>query len=107
MAAANKVPGTVSWASWSVDDLDRTGTEKASGGVPKNVAYIENLKLDPNLQPARYEIAGTNPQSRILITDAKILDSTGREPYRGDVLIQGSFPAHKTGPQRRNLTLSR
>lgn len=89
MAATTKVPGTVSWESWSVDDLKQTGTEKASGGVPKNVAYIDNLKLDPNLQPARYEIAGTNSQSRILITDANILDSTGREPYRGDVLIQG------------------
>lgn len=92
MAATVRTPGTVSWESWSLNDLNKTAAEKPSGSFPRNVAYIDNLKLDPELQPTTYEIAGTNPQSKILITDARILDSTGREPYRGDVLIQGSFP---------------
>lgn len=32
---------------------------------------------------------GTHPESRILFTDVNILDSTGRDPYPGDVLIEG------------------
>ena len=41
------------------------------------------------LQPKNYEIAGTHPDSRILFRNVKILDSTGRVPYLGDVLIKG------------------
>lgn len=89
MTTTTRTPGSVSWEPWTLADLNKANTEKASKGTPRNVAFIENLKLDPELQPKKYEIAGTHPQSKILITDAKILDSTGREPYRGDVLIQG------------------
>jgi hypothetical protein len=96
MATNVRTPGTVSWESWSLDDLNKAGSDKPSEVFPRNIAYIENLKLDPDLQPTKYEIAGTRPQSKILITDARILDSTGREPYRGDVLIQGLFPSQKT-----------
>ena len=46
------------------------------------------------LQPKNYEIAGTHPDSRILFRNVKILDSTGREPYPGDVLIKGILPPH-------------
>lgn len=60
-----------------------------SSRLPANVAYIDNLKLDPNLQPKKYEISGTPQGSKILFLNVKILDSTGREPYKGDVLIQG------------------
>lgn len=34
-------------------------------------------------------IFGTHPESKILFTDVNILDSTGRDPYRGDVLMEG------------------
>jgi hypothetical protein len=69
----------------------KTDVKTTDKSFPRNVAYIDNLRLDPDLQPAKYELAGTHPESKILFTDVKILDSTGREPYHGDVLIQGSF----------------
>ncbi|KAJ5611213.1 hypothetical protein N7510_007932 [Penicillium lagena] len=58
-------------------------------GPPRNVAYIEQVHFDPSLQPKHYEIAGTNPNSTVLILDVEIIEATGREPYRGDVLIIG------------------
>jgi hypothetical protein len=105
MASTTQTPGTVSWESWTLNDLNKTTAAKPSDSFPRNIAYIDNLKLDPELQPTTYQMAGTNSQSKILITDARILDSTGREPYRGDVLIQGSFPSQKTRPEQRCLTV--
>lgn len=58
-------------------------------GPPRNIKYINDLELDPKLQPKAYEITGTHPDSRILFTNVNILDSTGKEPYKGDVLIEG------------------
>jgi hypothetical protein len=58
-------------------------------GPPRNIAYIEHLSFDPDLQPKHCEISGTDLTSRILILDVDILEATGREPYRGDVLITG------------------
>ncbi|KAJ5537688.1 hypothetical protein N7494_007167 [Penicillium frequentans] len=63
-------------------------------GPPRNVAYIDQLSFDPDLQPKHSEIAGTDPASKILILDVDILEATGREPYRGDVLISGQKFAH-------------
>ena len=57
--------------------------------LPRNVEFIGNLKLDPKLQPKKYELEGTHSSSLILFLDVNILDSTGRKPYRGDVLIEG------------------
>jgi hypothetical protein len=59
-------------------------------GVPRNLAYLDNLRLDPKLQPKSYNIAGTHNESKILFLDVSILDSTGRPPYRGDVFIKGN-----------------
>lgn len=73
--------------SWPQDPHDKP--PKAPEGPPRNVKYLNDMKLDPALQPKKYEIAGTQPDSKILFTDVNILDSTGREPYRGDVLIEG------------------
>lgn len=58
-------------------------------GPPRNIAYIDQLEFDPSLQPVSYEIAGTDPTAKVLILDVDILEATGREPYRGDVLITG------------------
>ncbi|KAK5178778.1 hypothetical protein LTR16_010757, partial [Cryomyces antarcticus] len=52
----------------------------------------------------KYEILGTHPESRILFTDVNILDSTGQEPYRGDVLIEGEhIVAVGTVPKKEDL----
>ncbi|KAF4538740.1 hypothetical protein BFW01_g8467 [Lasiodiplodia theobromae] len=60
-----------------------------SSGRPRNIDPINSLNFPSHLQPEKYEIQGTHPESKILFTDVNILDSTGREPYRGDVLIEG------------------
>lgn len=58
-------------------------------GPPRNLAYIDNLKFNPSLQPKNYEIQGTDQDSEILFLDVEILEATGKLPYRGDVLIRG------------------
>lgn len=58
-------------------------------GFPRNIGPIADLDIDLSLTPKKYEILGTHPDSQILFTDVNILDSTGNEPYRGDVLIRG------------------
>ncbi|THX95447.1 hypothetical protein D6D03_09230 [Aureobasidium pullulans] len=62
---------------------------KMSKTQPRNVKTIEEVSWDAGLQPKDYEIQGTHPDSKILFLDVNILDSTGREPYSGDVLIEG------------------
>jgi len=66
-----------------------SATNEPYNGPPRNLANIQAIKFDNALQPKRYEILGTHPDSKILFTDVNILDSTGKDPYRGDVLIQG------------------
>jgi hypothetical protein len=58
---------------------------------PRNVEWIENVKWDDSLQPKHYDIYGTHPDSKILFLDVSILDSTGRDPYPGHVLIEGKW----------------
>lgn len=65
-------------------------------GPPRNIQPINEVRFDEHLRPKSYEIFGTHPDSKILITDVRILDSTGRDPYLGDVLIEGvkSHPSY-------------
>ena len=58
-------------------------------GPPRNLAYIDAVNFDASLQPKKYEIAGTHPESKILFLDVQILDASGKLPYKGDVLIEG------------------
>lgn len=58
-------------------------------GPPRNIENIDAISFDKALQPKEYRLLGTHPDSRILFTDVSILDSTGRDPFRGDVLIEG------------------
>lgn len=60
-------------------------------GFPRNVKWIDEISFDANLQPKKYDILGTHPESRILFLDVNILDSTGNEPFQGDVLIEGEL----------------
>lgn len=53
--------------------------------------HHEKVQFDKKLTPKKYEIKGTDPNSKILFLDVNILDSTGRPPYRGDVFIEGMF----------------
>ena len=69
--------------------LEETTSPKRYSGPPRNIAAINNIQFDSSLQPKNYEILGTHPESKLLFLDVNILDSTGRDPYRGDVLIEG------------------
>ena len=54
----------------------------------------DDINFDPKLQPKKYHIEGTRPDSKILIADVEILDSTGADPYHGDVFIEGERISH-------------
>ncbi len=58
-------------------------------GPPRNVKAIDEIKFNDAVKYPNYEILGTDPESKILFVDVSILDCTGREPYRGDVYIEG------------------
>ncbi|KAJ0115728.1 hypothetical protein J7T55_010551 [Diaporthe amygdali] len=80
--------GEVSWP---------TGMDVSSAsyeGSPRNAEHINNIRWDLSLKPKRYEMLGTPPDSSILFLDVNIIDSTGAEPYNGDVLIQGLGDGH-------------
>lgn len=72
--------------SWPTEIENPPSTFK---GFPRNIEIIDAVKFDESLQPKQYEMFGTLSEPRILFPDVNILDSTGREPYRGDVLIEG------------------
>lgn len=57
-------------------------------GPPRNVSAIAELQFAENLRPEKYEMLGTQRDSKILFLDVHILDSTGKDPYRGDVLVE-------------------
>ena len=75
--------------SWPTAELDPGKTDYE--GLPRNIASIDAIKFPDAVQPKAYKIEGTHPDSKILFTDVNILDSSGREPYRGDVLIEGTW----------------
>lgn len=47
------------------------------------------VRFDPSLQPKSYHMKGTDSNSKVLFCDVNIIDSTGREPFKGDVYIEG------------------
>jgi hypothetical protein len=63
----------------------------------------DSVHFHPSLAPKKYSIEGTDPDSKILFQDVTILDSTGRQPYKGHVYIEG---AHHGPPIRRTLSLT-
>lgn len=73
------------------------GEAKGNHGFSRNRSYKdvdmmnphEAVRFDPSLQPRKYEIKGTDPSSKVLFRDVNIIDSTGREPFKGDVYIEG------------------
>lgn len=73
----------VSWPT----DTNKLSTQYQ--GSPRNIKHINAIQWDQSFQPKLYEICGTDPDSKILFLDVNILDCTGTEPYKGDVLIEG------------------
>ncbi|KAL7923751.1 hypothetical protein ACQKWADRAFT_289209 [Trichoderma austrokoningii] len=78
----------VSWPPFSLDNAKATSDEPYRG-PPRNVKPIQEYKVKPELLPPNYEIKGTDPNSKFLFVNVNIIDSSGREPYKGSVYIQG------------------
>lgn len=74
-------------ASWS---MNGTGSHNGNHASPsRKVSRFDGICFDPRLRPRPYQISGAASNSRVLLLDVTILDSTGREPYTGNVLIEG------------------
>ena len=82
--------------SWTTDTRPPSTSYQ---GSPRNVQSINAIQCDQSLEPKHYEIRGTDPEAKILFLDVKILDSTGAEPYKGNVLIEGEQPLRRIGLQ--------
>ncbi|KAL8280245.1 hypothetical protein RQP46_007359 [Phenoliferia psychrophenolica] len=67
---------------------------------PKRPVFrgVDLTKPDPRLKVPNVEIACEHEESVIAFVDVQILDSTGAQPYRGDVLINGKRIV-KVGPK--------
>jgi imidazolonepropionase-like amidohydrolase len=50
---------------------------------------IDLTKPDQRIKVPRRHMEGTDPSSKILFTNVQILDSTGRQPFSGSVLVEG------------------
>lgn len=80
----------VSWPAFSLDNF-QTASGGPYKGPPRNVKPIQDYKVKPELLPQNYKIKGTDSASKILFVNVNIIESSGREPYKGSVYIQGSF----------------
>ena len=97
----NFAPVNSSWRlpSWARTDgqksYDAAALPTTNGiGLPwdykkPEIKGVDLRKIDPRVVIPRREMAGTDPGSRIVFKNVRILDSTGREPHMGDVLIVG------------------
>jgi hypothetical protein len=69
-------------------------------GPPRNVKTIDEIKFNDAVKYPKYEILGTDPKSKVYFEDVSILDCTGREPWRGDVYIEGTHEVALASPSR-------
>lgn len=73
--------------------IDGHQVNGASGGKIDTMNPHDQVHFAPNLKPKSYSIKGTDPDSKVLFRDVNIIDSTGRDPFKGDVYIEGMPPA--------------
>jgi len=66
------------------------GNQVSGKHVNGEIKYSHDyVNFDPSLKPKSYNIKGTDANSKVLFQNVMILDSTGRQPYHGDVYIEG------------------
>lgn len=71
------------------------GIHLLNGDTKRSQAFAhESVHCGPSLKPKPYNIKGTDPNSKILFRNVRILDSTGRDPFLGDVYIEGERFRH-------------
>ncbi|KAJ5862122.1 hypothetical protein N7455_006190 [Penicillium solitum] len=67
-------------------------------------APYEDVHFDASLKPRAHKMRETSSESKILYLNVRILDSTGAEPYDGDVYVQGERIRYVgTVPEVENL----
>lgn len=59
--------------------------DHGTGGKVDTMNPHDCVQWDPSLKPKNYTIKGTDPDSKVLFRDVNILDSTGADPFKGDV----------------------
>ena len=67
-------------------------TNGVKGSDASKIAIMnphEMVNFDPSLKPKDYQIKGTDPGSKVLFVDVNLIDSTGADPFKGDVYIEG------------------
>ncbi|XHF97189.1 hypothetical protein AWENTII_000789 [Aspergillus wentii] len=76
------------------DTATAIGRSMKSWGTPlptRKLSPHEDVHFDKALKPRAYEMAaGTDKASKVLFLNVQILDSTGAEPFKGDVYIEGA-----------------
>lgn len=65
------------------------GHVNGMNGDKGNMFAHDYVQFDQSLKPKSYSIKGTDPNSKVLFRDVNILDSTGADPFKGDVYIEG------------------
>ncbi|KAF8575219.1 hypothetical protein K439DRAFT_1649598 [Ramaria rubella] len=103
VAPSNSKFKTPSWVRRApvtpVNSLDLNGLGEPFEWSQPTYRGIDLRKPDPRLRVPQYEINSPNSQDGIILfCNVNILDSTGREPYLGDVLVRGNRIA-SVGPK--------
>ncbi|KAK5171458.1 uncharacterized protein LTR77_004603 [Saxophila tyrrhenica] len=70
------------------------GHTNGAGGKVDTMNSHDYVQWDPSLKPKNYTMKGTDPNSKVLFRDVNILDSTGANPFKGDVYIEGERIKH-------------
>ncbi|KAJ4416147.1 hypothetical protein N0V82_006907 [Gnomoniopsis sp. IMI 355080] len=76
--------------------LTVNGNPKRDGApsAVKNMNPHDTVYFDPSLQPRDYHIKSDETNSKVLFRGVNIIDSTGRDPFKGDVYIEGGRIKH-------------
>ena len=65
------------------------GEQNGANGKIDTMNPHDHVHFDPSLKPKSYQMKGTDSNSKVLFRDVNIIDSTGRDPFKGDVYIEG------------------
>lgn len=72
-----------------INGISAAGQQNGANGKIDTMNPHDYVQFDPSLKPKSYHIKGTDPNSKVLFRDVNIIDSTGRDPFTGDVYIEG------------------
>ncbi|KAK5689001.1 hypothetical protein LTS10_000981 [Elasticomyces elasticus] len=83
-------PSAVDEHGHMTNGVNGSHTNGDSGSKAEDILFPhDHVRFDPSLKPKEYQIKGTSADSKVLFRDVNIFDSTGRQPYKGDVYVEG------------------